>query len=48
MKQFQQDFHAGKAALSAQVLNFLGQWVREHILKVDMAYADFFFTAGVR
>jgi len=48
VQQFQRDFHAGKAALSAQVLNFLGQWVRHHILRVDMKYADFFFSAGVR
>ncbi len=33
--QFQSDFAQGKAMLSVALLNWLGDWIRNHILKVD-------------
>ena len=36
--QFQQDLQAGKAGLSMKLMDFLNQWLREHIMKTDRAY----------
>jgi hemerythrin-like metal-binding protein len=35
---FQQDLHAGKAGLSMELMDFLTNWLREHIMKIDRAY----------
>jgi len=35
---FQQELQAGKAGLSMELMDFLNQWLREHIMKTDRAY----------
>lgn len=38
---FQMDFLAGKAELSADVMEFLMDWLTEHILCTDKSYSDY-------
>jgi hemerythrin-like metal-binding protein len=44
----QNDFKAGKAVIGAPVLNFLRDWLTNHIMKQDMAYKLFFASKGVK
>ncbi|MBF0574067.1 MAG: hemerythrin family protein [Desulfamplus sp.] len=44
---FQNDFKAGKASLSVDLMNFLTQWLKDHIMKCDMKYAPFFKSKGL-
>jgi len=37
--QFQQDFQAGRAAMTVQLLHFLQNWLQHHIQESDHAYA---------
>ena len=46
--QLQSDLKAGKAMISAPVLDFLRDWLTNHILKQDMAYKLFFASKGVK
>jgi hemerythrin-like metal-binding protein len=45
--EFKQEFEAGKAALSMDLMQFLTDWLRDHIMKTDRAYAPFFKEKGV-
>jgi len=40
-------FKAGRAGVTLDVLNFLRDWIVEHILKVDKKYSDCLNTNGV-
>lgn len=44
----QGEVKAGKAVISAPVLDFLKEWLTNHILKQDMAYKLFFNAKGVK
>jgi hemerythrin len=44
----QSEFKAGKAFIGASTLNFLRDWLTQHILKVDMGYKLFFANKGVK
>jgi hemerythrin len=44
----QADLKAGKAVISAPVLDFLRDWLTNHILKQDMAYKLFFAGKGLK
>ena len=46
--QLQSDLKTGKAMISAPVLDFLRDWLTNHILKQDMAYKLFFASKGVK
>ncbi|QEM67027.1 bacteriohemerythrin [Geobacter sp. FeAm09] len=39
--EIQNNFHMGKGDLSLEVMNFLGSWLSEHILKSDADYGRF-------
>jgi hemerythrin-like metal-binding protein len=39
---------AGAAALSVSTLDFLREWLSQHILGVDMQYKDFLASKGVK
>lgn len=39
---FKSSFNAGRTTLSLDIMNFLNQWLLEHIRKSDKAYAPFF------
>jgi hemerythrin-like metal-binding protein len=43
----QAEFTAGKTFIGVPTLNFLRDWLTQHILKVDMAYKLFFNSRGV-
>jgi hemerythrin len=44
---FIQDLHNKKAGLSVNVLDFLKEWLRHHILETDKNYAPFLNHRGV-
>ncbi|MBF0302048.1 MAG: bacteriohemerythrin [Desulfamplus sp.] len=44
---FQKDFKSGKASLSVDLMNFLTQWLKDHIMKCDMKYVPFFKSKGL-
>jgi hemerythrin len=44
----QADLKAGKTMISAPVLDFLRDWLTNHILKQDMAYKVFLAGRGVK
>jgi len=44
----QADLKAGKSVISAPVLDFLRDWLTNHILKQDMAYKLFFAGKGLK
>ncbi|SLM33215.1 Methyl-accepting chemotaxis sensory transducer (modular protein) [Desulfamplus magnetovallimortis] len=44
---FQKDFKSGKASLSVDLMTFLTDWLKEHIMKCDMKYAPFFKSKGL-
>jgi hemerythrin-like metal-binding protein len=46
--EFKQDFEAGRAALSMDLMQFLTDWLRNHIMKTDKAYAPFLREKGVK
>jgi hemerythrin len=39
--QFQKDFGAGRTTVSSQTLNFLRDWLSNHILQIDKRYSTF-------
>ena len=41
VKEFQENFKNGEADLTIEMLHFLVDWLFEHILKIDAAYAGF-------
>ena len=45
--EFKKEFDGGRAALSMDLMQFLTDWLRNHILKTDMAYAPFFKEKGI-
>ncbi len=44
----QTEFKAGKTVISSAILDFLRDWLTNHILKQDMAYRVFFASKGVQ
>ncbi len=43
----QERFNSGQIALSIEIMNFLRDWLRNHIKKSDKAYGSFFNEIGV-
>ncbi len=41
VQAFQKDFEEGKATVTADLMDFLKDWLKTHILKTDMAYVPF-------
>lgn len=46
--QFRKDFDDGRACVSFKVMNFLGDWLKNHILGSDKKYSSFFNTKGLK
>jgi len=45
---FKGDFENNEVMLTIDVLNFLSNWLREHIMGNDMDYSDFFIENGLK
>jgi hemerythrin-like metal-binding protein len=45
--KFQEDFQSGNASLSMDLMDFLIDWLKNHILKTDMSYVSFLKGKGV-
>lgn len=46
--KFGQDFKAGKATVSADLMKFLKTWLMNHIMKSDKKYTSFLVSKGVK
>lgn len=46
--KFQIDFASGKLTLSTDIINFLSDWLREHIQGTDKKYVGFFHKKGLK
>jgi hemerythrin len=44
----QREVSSGRAALTLPTMNFLKDWLSNHILKTDMGYKSFFATKGIK
>lgn len=44
---FQRDFNSGKVALTIEVMNFLKDWLVNHILGTDKKFGPFFNENGI-
>lgn len=47
VKRFYQDFNAGKVVLSIQIMNFLRNWLMDHILIKDKHLGKFLNEKGI-
>ncbi len=47
VQEFQKGFEAGKILLSVDIMNFLTDWLRRHILGSDKKYGPFFNEKGL-
>lgn len=45
---FLEEFDTGKVTLSSHMLNFLTNWVTNHIKKQDKEYVKFFIEKGLK
>lgn len=49
VRDFNSEIQGGKlAALTDEILNFLGIWWKYHILETDLKYSEFFRAKGLR
>jgi hemerythrin-like metal-binding protein len=47
VRDFQNGIKTGKMFLSIDILNFLSDWLRKHIMGTDQKYSEFFNTNGL-
>ncbi|MCP4709804.1 MAG: hemerythrin family protein [Planctomycetes bacterium] len=47
IEQFAQDFKTGKMHLTTEIMEYLKDWLKEHIQKTDQHYAQYFQKKGV-
>ena len=47
-KTFKEDFEGGKWMITIDVLNFLSNWLNDHILREDKKYAPYLKSKGVQ
>jgi len=48
VSEFKDGFEKGKITLSIEVMNFLSDWLRNHIKGVDRNYGPFFNAKGLK
>lgn len=42
------EFHEGKPVLTAEVVDYLRDWIKGHVLNVDQRYSKYLLDAGAR
>jgi hemerythrin-like metal-binding protein len=47
VKEFQEKFHQGKSSITYELMNFLSDWLINHILGSDKKYATYLNSKGV-
>ncbi|MCX7909680.1 MAG: bacteriohemerythrin [Ignavibacteria bacterium] len=47
VKRFYEDFNSGKAVLSIQIMNFLRNWLMDHIIIKDKKFGKFLNEKGM-
>lgn len=47
-QKLKDDYESGKVGLTINTMNFLKNWLNEHILKEDMEYVEFLQSKGVK
>ncbi|MCK5521231.1 MAG: hemerythrin family protein [Candidatus Marinimicrobia bacterium] len=47
VKDFAMDYEKGRVMLSIDIINFLREWLIDHILGTDSKYAEFFKSKGL-
>ncbi|MEW6536203.1 MAG: bacteriohemerythrin [Candidatus Auribacterota bacterium] len=47
MTEFKDKFEQGKLSLSIEVMNFLSDWLKKHIMGTDQKYSSFFNGKGL-
>ncbi len=47
VENFQKEFAAGNAHISIELMEFLRNWIANHILQTDSRYANYLNTRGV-
>lgn len=45
---FKEGYEKGKLSLTSEVMNFLSDWLRHHIMGTDKKYVQFFNEKGVK
>jgi hemerythrin len=48
VRDFQREYHSGKASTPIEVLQFLRNWLEQHILGTDRQYSTFFVNKGIK
>ncbi len=48
VSEFKNGFEQGKLGLSIEVMNFLSDWLKNHIKLTDMKYSKFFNEKGLK
>ncbi|HBF34086.1 TPA: hemerythrin [Candidatus Sumerlaeota bacterium] len=48
VKKFKNDFESGKLGLSIEIMTFLNDWLKKHIMGVDKKYTAFFNEKGLK
>lgn len=48
VSEFKNSFDSGQLALTIEVMNFLKDWLRAHIKKVDKEYGPYFNEKGLK
>jgi hemerythrin len=46
--EFKKSFDAGNSMISVEVLNFLSNWIKNHILVNDKKYPEFLNSKGIK
>jgi hemerythrin len=46
--RFKKDFDEGRIGLSMKVMDFLSDWLKNHIVGIDQKYSSFFIEKGLK